>query len=126
MVKIVVLALVGAIIIAYLKSIGSEYVTLAITAVGILLFVSTVSYLEEIYGFFSEISLATGIDTELYKIIFKITSIGYVTEFASGTLEDMGLKGLADKLVFAGKIIILSVSIPIFKAVVNLIVGIMQ
>lgn len=126
MLKIIIIALIGALIISYLKSVGSEYVSLAVTATGIILSFFALSYLEEIYGFFSEIFFATGIDSDMYKIIFKITSIGYITEFAAGSIEDLGLKGLADKLVFVGKIIILSVSIPVFKAVIDLIVGIMK
>ena len=65
----------------------------------------------------------TGVDGSLFSIIFKITAIGYLVEFGAGTIEDFGLKSLADKLVFAGKIIILGISMPVIYAVFNLLKG---
>ena len=60
------------------------------------------------------------------KLIFKIVGIGYVVEFAAGILEDCGVKSVADKLVLAGKFVILSVSLPIFYALINILVGLVS
>ena len=47
-------------------------------------------------------------------------------EFATGTISDFGVNGMAEKLVFVGKIIIFSLSLPIVYAVINLLTGILQ
>ena len=83
-------------------------------------------YLSEAYNFISNLVNLSGIDKEYYKIIFKITAIGYIVEFGADTVMDMGFKGLAEKLIFTGKIVIFCSSLPIFYAIFNLIVGLLQ
>ena len=61
----------------------------------------------------------------VYKIIFKITGIGYMVEFAAETINDFGIKGLSEKLIFVGKVVIFSLSLPILYAVINLLSGIL-
>ncbi len=126
MVKIVAVALLCACVIIYLKSINSELTLLVTVASGIILLSFAFTYLTNIFSFFNKLAELTGIDNELYKIIFKITTIGYLVEFGAGILNDFGLNSLAQKLIFAGKIIIFTVSIPIFYAVLNLITGLLQ
>ena len=123
MVKIVAIAIVCGLIIIYLKSINSDLTSLAILGSGIILLSSGFSYVYQTYSFLIDIVNLTGIDAGYYSIIFKITAIGYLVEFGAGTVEDLGLKSLADKLVFCGKAAILFVSMPIIYAVFNLFSG---
>ncbi len=126
MIKILAFALICAIVIVYLKSINSELSLLASICAGSILLFFLLDYLGEILNFFNQLINISGIDKELYVIIFKITSIGYIVEFGSSTLQDFGLKSMADKLVFAGKIIVLYISLPIIYAVFNLITGLLK
>lgn len=64
---------------------------------------------------------STGIDSALIRIIIKIVAIGYLVEFAAGVVEDFGSKSIADKLIFAGKVVIFSVSVPVIRTMVSLI-----
>ena len=123
MVKLVAVVIVCGIIIIYLKSINSELTSLAILASGIIILSTAFSYIYQTYSMLAEIVNMTGIDAGYYNIIFKITAIGYLIEFGAGTVQDLGLKSLADKLVFAGKAAILLVSMPIIYAVFNLLNG---
>ena len=54
-------------------------------------------------------------------MVLKIVAIGWLVEFAAGIVEDFGSKSIADKLVFAGKVVIFSVSLPIVRTMVSLI-----
>ena len=126
MVKIVAITLICACLIIYLKSINSELTLLATVGTGVLLLSFVVSYLIDTFEFFNKIIQLTGIDKNLYKIIFKVTTIGYLVEFGASTLNDCGLTSLSNKLVFVGKIIIFSVSLPILYAVFNLLTGLLQ
>lgn len=126
MIQIAAIALISAVLIVYLKSVNSELALLATVGACIIVLFYAFSYLGQVVEFFDKIADLTGIDNEFYKIIFKITAIGYLVEFAAGVVEDFGLKSLADKLIFSGKIIILSVSMPIIYAVFNLLTGILQ
>ncbi len=123
MLKVVSIAIVFAIIILYLRNVNSEIALLASVGAGIILLFYGLQYLSETFLFINKIVELSGIDKEYYKIIFKITAIGYIVEFASSTVNDFGLKSLADKITFLGKIIILTTSLPIFYAIFNLITG---
>jgi len=123
MLKIVAVALICGIIVLYLKSINSDLSTLALVASGIILIALSLSYIVDTFSFFNELIEMTGLSREIYSIIFKITAIGYVVEFGSGTLDDLGLKSLSNKLSFVGKFVIISVSLPIIYALINLLKG---
>ncbi len=125
MIQVTAISLICAIIIIYLKSVNSELAFLATIGSGILIMGVGLTYLSEAFDFINKVSEVTGISNELYKIIFKITAIGYIVEFGASTIEDFGLKSLADKLVFVGKIVILTMSLPIIYGVFNLITEIL-
>ncbi|MBO5066852.1 MAG: hypothetical protein J6C62_00435 [Clostridia bacterium] len=126
MFKIISVAIICAVIIIYLKNTNSELSLLATVGSGIILIFLVFGYISDTFILINSIIDRTGINRELYVVIFKITAIGYIIEFASDAVLDFGLKSLADKLIFAGKILILSVSMPIIYAVFNLIQGILQ
>ena len=125
MVKIIVIALICAILILYLKHLNSELVLPATVCSGLLILSLGLTYLSDIFEFFNNLLKITGLNSEVYKIIFKITAIGYLVDFGAGTLSDFGLTSLSNKVVFVGKIIIFSISIPIIYAVINLLTGIL-
>ncbi len=126
MIKIVAIVLVCAIIIVYLKNINSELSMLALIGSCIIVLFFVLEYLNDIIHIFDEISNFTGIDSDLYKVIFKITAIGYLVEFGADIVEDFGLKSLSNKLIFVGKIIILSISMPIIYSVFSLLKTLFQ
>ena len=125
MLKIVVLILVCSVLVVYLKNVNSEIYTLALLGSGIIVLYSGFTYLTETLDFFKKIIESSAINEKFLPVIFKIISIGYVVEFGAGVVEDMGLKSLSDKLVFIGKIIIISVSLPVFYAVFDILGGLL-
>lgn len=121
MVKIVSLAILFAITIVYLKSVNSELAPLALVGSGIIIVFLSLDYLVQTVDFFKQLVSLTGLGEDSFSIILKVTVIGYLVEFGASTIEDMGIKNLSDKLVFVGKIIIFTTSLPIFYAVFNLL-----
>ncbi|MBQ3116583.1 MAG: hypothetical protein IJC07_06105 [Clostridia bacterium] len=126
MTKLIILAIIFAVIILYLKNINAELAMLAGIGAGIIFLWFAISYLTEIFSVIDTLVELSGIDRQIYKIILKITALGYLVEFGAGTVEDFGMKGLADKLVFVGKIMIFSISLPIIYAIINMLTGLMQ
>ncbi len=126
MLQIVGLALVGGLITIYLRSVNPELAVLSVVCSGILVIAAAFGYLSQSFALFGKIAEISKIDDGLLKLVFKIVGIGYVVEFAAGILEDCGVKSVADKLIFAGKFVILSVSLPIFYALINILVGLVS
>lgn len=120
-VKIVIIGLIFAVIIIYLKSVNKEIALLAAIASGIILLVSILSSLKEVFEIYNQIADAGGVASDLIKLIIKITIICYIVEFAVGLIEDFGLKSLADKVSLAGRIIIILTAAPIITALIKTI-----
>ena len=99
---------------------------MATVGTGIILLILSVEYIVGAIEFINKLIDISGIDGELYTIIIKITAVGYLIEFAASTIQDFGLKSISDKLVFLGKLIILSMSFPILYAVFNMITGLIS
>lgn len=121
MVKIVSLAILFAITIVYLKSVNSDLAPLALVGSGVIIIFLSLDYIIQTVDFFRQLFFSTGIGEDTFSVLLKVIAIGYLVEFGAGTIEDMGVKNLSDKLVFVGKIIIFTTSLPIFYAVFNLL-----
>lgn len=126
MIKIVAVALLCAIIVVYLRYINSELSALALIGSCVIVLFFAFEQLSGVIKIFDEIADLTGIGSDLYKILFKIAAIGYLVEFGADLIDDFGLKSLSSKLLFAGKIIILSTAMPIIYSVFNLLLKIFQ
>ncbi len=123
MIKIVAIALVCALILSILKYVNSELFVPGLIASGVIIISFSLPYLSQTIGFFREIYELTNLDGQMLKIIIKIIAIAYLVEIASGTIEDMGLKGVSDKLALVGKVIIITISMPILYSLLNIIKG---
>ncbi len=124
--KIVCIAVVGALIFFYLKSNNSDLAGLSALSTGIILLITTVNYLITAVGFFSEMASKTGISSEVFLLVIKIITISYLADFTSSLCDDLGVKSIGNKVNFASKIIIFTLSTPIivtlFEVVSELIV----
>ena len=121
LIKVIGLGLVTAIAAILLRSSKPE-LSFAVTVAGcVIILIFSIDLFAETFSVFAEIGEKTGIDQSLIKIILKIVAVGYLIEFAAGIIEDFGSKSIADKLVFAGKVVIFSVSLPIIRSMIGLI-----
>ena len=121
MIKIIIFAICCAFLLIILKNINSDFYNLAIICSGIILLLMAIDYLSETVTFIQKLKSLSNINNEIYKIIFKIIGIGYLTEFTSSTLIDFGLDSMSKKIVFVGKIVILTISIPLFNSILDLL-----
>ena len=121
--QIAAVGVISALIVVYLKTMNSELSMLAAVAAGIVLIVMSLSYVVEFVGFFSEFTQKTQLDPSIFKIVIKIIAISYFIEFSASLIEDFGLKNIADKVVFAGKMVILTLAAPIIKNLIEVVSG---
>ena len=125
-VKIIGVGIVTAIAAVLLRSSKPE-LSFAVTVAGCaIILIFAVDLFAGTFSIFAELGEKTGIDNALIKIILKIIAVGYLVEFAADIVEDFGAKSIADKLVFAGKVLIFSISLPILRSLVTLISGFLE
>ena len=87
-------------------------VLVAITG-GVLILLSVVDYFAQVFRVLSDLMDSSGIPGTVYATVFKIVGVGYIADFSAGIVEDTGQKALADKILLAGKIVIMVLSLPI-------------
>ena len=118
--KIIGVAFVAAIASVLLRSTKPE-LSFAVTVTGvivILLFV--LDSMQETLAVFQNIGRLTGIDNGLIKMLLKIVGVGYLTEFGAGILNDFGGNAIADKVALGGKLIIITLSLPVLERLLYL------
>ena len=120
--KIIALGILICVVIIIVKQIKPEFAVLVFIAGSIIMLCYLFNYFTNILGVFDKIISKTGINAELFSIILKIVGIGYLIEFAANICSDSGNPAIADKIVLGGKLIILTVSMPIITNLLDIIV----
>ena len=120
--KIIALGILICVVIILVKQIKPEFAVLVLIAGSIIMLCYLFNYFTNILGVFDKIISKTGINAELFSIILKIVGIGYLIEFAANICSDSGNPAIADKIVLGGKLIILTVSMPIITNLLDIIV----
>ena len=90
------------------------------------LFIFVIDQVQILLRLIDELAKYANINTLYVQTILKIIGIAYITEFASQIAKDAGLSSLATKMELAGKIFILVLSVPIFTALMETIVEMLQ
>ena len=121
--KIIAVGLISALIIICLKSANSELAAPVSIASGLLILLMTVSYVKEFVSFFKDMANVAGLDDGIYKIVLKVLAISYLSEFASGAVEDLGQKNLSEKIQFASKTIMIVLAMPLLKNLIEKVVA---
>ncbi len=121
--KIIAVAVVTAVLAAYLKNVNSEFFVPVLIVGGVMITVFSLGYLTEILSAFNEMAGLGAVDSSIVGLCVKITIVGFLVEFSCGAIDDCGMKSLSDKLAFAGRLIILCMGVPVFVSLIELVVS---
>ena len=126
LVKIAAVGLIGAIASLQIKKHSPDLAVLTAISAGIIILVFIADYLYGVVDYLKEFFSDTGTDASILKLIVKVIVVAYAVEFASSSVKDLGESSLSEKILLAGKIIILSFSLPFIKSVFDLIVSLIK
>lgn len=124
-IKIIGIGLISLIIIIIIKQYRPEFAIYISIASGILIIMLCMDRLTGIINILTTLSNKTGLNSQYLAILLKITGIAILTEFAVSICNDAGESAIATKVDLGGKVIIISISIPIIVALLELIVKIL-
>lgn len=124
-VKIIGVGLVTVVATMLVKPVKPEISILISLCGGIIMIVQCVNYVTQIIDAFTNIVEKTGLNMNLLKIILKIIGVGYLTEFSASLCNDTGNTSIGEKIIFAGKVIILVISLPIVTEIIEIIMEIL-
>lgn len=124
-VKIIGIGLISLIIIIIVRQYKPEftlYVSLLAGAIILLLIMDKISGIIEML---TNLSNKNSINNDFLTLLIKITGIAFLTEFAVSICKDTGESAIANKVDMGGKVIIVSMSIPIISSLLETILEIL-
>ena len=88
---------------------------------GITIFLLVVPYLQEAVVLFGSLAEMTGIKNRHLQLILKMIGVAYLCEFSADLCRDVGETSVAGKIELGGKLLILSLSLPIVGQFMELV-----
>ena len=124
-VKIIGIGLVALIIIVILKQYRPEFAMYVSLSAGVIIFALIFTKLSGIIELLKNLSSKASINNQFITLLIKITGIAILTEFAVSICKDTGETAIANKVDLGGKVIIMSMSIPMMCSLLETIVQIL-
>ncbi|MDO4847993.1 MAG: stage III sporulation AC/AD family protein [Clostridiaceae bacterium] len=90
------------------------------------LFLFAVSGTEVMTDYINSFFSVSGIDTSYFKLALKVTGICVITQITSDTCRDCAETALATTVELVGKFLILTISLPIVKSLLEISIGLIK
>lgn len=123
-VKIIGVGITALIISVIIKQYKPEFAMYISIIAGIIILFLIIDKMYGIVTLLTNLSRKTGMNAEYLTILLKITGIAILTEFAVSICKDSGESAIASKIDLGGKVIVISMSIPIISALLEIIMKI--
>ena len=124
-IKIIGIGFIAVIIIILIKQYRPEFAIYVSIGAGILIFSIIAGKLSGIIEVLKSFTNKTSINNEFLTLLIQITGIAILTEFAVSICKDSGESAIASKVDLSGKVIIMSMSIPIMSSLLETIISIL-
>ena len=83
------------------------------------------SQISGVINLLKDLSSKANINSEFLGIILKITGIAILTEFAVSICQDSGESSIANKIDIGGKVMIITISLPIISSLLETILKVL-
>ena len=124
-IKIIGVGLIALIIIIILKQYRPEFVIYVSIIAGVIILILIMDKVSAIIDLLTSLSNKTVINNEFLVLLIKITRIAFLTEFSVSICKDSGETAIANKIDIGGKVLIISMSIPIIASLLETIIKIL-
>lgn len=121
--KVIAIAFISIIIVGIIKQQRPEFAIYVSIVAGIIILYFVVEELSPIISMLQNLSSKMGVSSQFFVILLKITGIAYLSEFGANVCRDSGETAIASKVELAGKILIVSFSIPILTTLIETLLG---
>ena len=111
--QIALLGIAAAAAVLILKNTGSDYVPMVTVAFTVIVFIALADRIGFTFDVIKKISDVSGIKNDVTALILKVAAISLIAEFAAGICTDSGQPAIGERIVSAGKIIILALAMPV-------------
>jgi stage III sporulation protein AD len=124
-IQIVGLGLIATVLILVIREQKPMFAFLLAAFTGLFIFLYIIGRIDTVITMLEQLAEQTGIPSIYLKTILKIIGIAYIAEFGAQIVRDAGQEGVASKIEFAGKVLILVMAVPIIHVIVETVLGLM-
>ena len=119
--KIIGFGTIAVSLIIILKNQKPEIALICVIASSIIMLAFIFDELKSVISLINSLILNSSIDSSYIKIILKVIGISYLVEFGKDICKDAGESAIANKIEMAGKVIVVSVSIPVIASLIEIV-----
>lgn len=113
LIKIIGIGFITVILTIILKEYKKDFAIYTILIGGALILYFSFETLIDVVNFLKDLSSKGKIDNSFISLLLKITGISILSEFAVSICKDCGEASIASKIDLGGKILVISLSIPV-------------
>lgn len=124
--KVIGLGLAATFFAVLLKGWRPELAIQISVAASAVIFFLLVPYIKTVIGMFQDISNQIGMDMKYLSIVLKVIGIAYAAQFGAELCRDAGESAVASKIELGGKIIIMTLSMPVMYKLIEVVNTILQ
>ena len=119
--KIIGIGLVTCFAVMLIKPLRSDFAIIISIVGGLIILALVLNYLTSVFTTINMVINKTGLNKGIFSFVMKVVGVGYLTEFAASLCDDCGNGGLADKMLFGGKVVLLVMSLPIIMDILEIV-----
>lgn len=119
-------AIITAVLALTLRAQSPHSAMLLSVASGAVIILSVLKEMPDTIGGIQSVLSAGGINTGDIAILLKVMGICFVTEFTCDCVTEAGLLSLSTNISFAGKILVLIVSLPLFQNILDIVASLVS
>ncbi len=119
--KIAGLGIAAAVFAVFIKGWRPELAIQVSLAATVIILAAVLPYLRVVADMLKDIIAQAGVESRYIGIVLKIIGIAYIAQFASELCRDAGEGAIASKIEVAGKIIIMTMSMPIVYSLLEVV-----
>lgn len=124
-VKIIGIGLIALLLIIVIRQYKPEFTVYISLIAGILILACILPKISAIIDMLNSLVSTASINSSFLVLLLKITGIAFLTEFAVSICKDAGESAIATKIDMGGKVVIISMSIPILAGLLETVTQIL-
>ncbi len=121
MISVLGIGLIGAVLIILIKQYRPEYTILLSAVTAGALFLIALVWLVPLFGSLGRIAEEIYGISEPMKVVLKCLGVCYLTELGSALCKESGQTAISSKIELCGRILILTLSLPLVETFLGLI-----
>lgn len=110
----------------YFREYKKEYIVYIVLIVSIIIILLSLEKIGVIVDFINSFVSIDSYGIEFIKVLLKITGISIILEYAITICKDCGENAIASKIDLGGKVILISMSIPVITSTLEVLTSLIN